>query len=236
VRIVAVANQKGGVGKTTTAIHVAHALALSGRLTGLLDLDPQGNATLAVQSMQGSDDSLGDGDLTHLRGADARFWLLPSSGDARLARDSTPNQEALTRLCDSMAAAGFEWLIVDCPPRMDAWAWTGICLADEVLIPVQTEFLALQGLSQMMQTLREAAEETPGKAKLLAILATMVDFREPVTREILTDLRSNLGARLADTVILRDPASSRLRATARRCSSTTSCARARARTSSSHGR
>jgi chromosome partitioning protein len=89
---------------------------------------------------------------------------------------------------------------------MDAWAWTGICLADEVLIPVQTEFLALQGLSQMMQTLREAAEETPGKAKLLAILATMVDFREPVTREILTDLRSNLGARLADTVILRDPA------------------------------
>ena len=140
----------------------------------------------------------------HLRQVDECFWLLPSSGNARLARDSRPNLNALQALRAAMAAAEFAWLIIDCPPRMDAWAWTGIALADEVLVPVQAEFLALQGLSQMMHTLNDAQREFPGQANLLGVLPTMVDYRESVAREILSDLRSNLGSQVLRSVIFRD--------------------------------
>lgn len=204
MRSVAVANQKGGVGKTTTAIHLAHALALAGHRTGVLDLDPQGNATLALHGMEADATPFEAGVLQHLRPVAEGLWILPSSGDARLSRDSKPRREALAELADHMTAAAFEWLVIDCPPRMDHWAWTGISLADQVLVPVQAEFLAMQGLSQMLQTLEAARSEFPGKAALLGVLATMVDLREKVAEEILADLRANLEGDLLETCILRD--------------------------------
>lgn len=205
MRVIAVANQKGGVGKTTTAIHLAHALALAGVRTALLDLDPQGNATLALQGMQLDAAAFEAPVLEHLRPVAQSLWLLPSSGNARMARESRPNLQALQALAGVMDEAEFGFLVIDCPPRMDAWAWTGIGLADEVLVPVQAEFLALQGLSQMMQTLADAQREFPGRSALLGVLATMVDLREGVAREILSDLRNNLGTQVLRSVILRDP-------------------------------
>lgn len=207
MRVIAIANQKGGVGKTTTAIHLAHALGLAGQRTALLDLDPQGNATLALQGMELEAREPSEGSvLEHLRQVDECLWLLPSSGDAKLARDSRPNLNALAALRSSLEQADFAWLIIDCPPRMDAWAWTGIALAKEVLVPVQAEFLALQGLSQMMRTLGDAQREFAGQANLLGVLPTMVDYREGVAREILADLRRNLGIQVMRSVIFRDPA------------------------------
>ena len=203
MRSVALANQKGGVGKTTTAVHLAHGLSLSGSRVALFDLDPQGNASLAVQAMV-DETSHGTGAFAPMSRWGERLWLLPSPGAARnVDRDEELDTDRLVELADQLAA-DLDWLLVDCPPRMDAWGWAGLRLCAEVVVPVQAEFFAMQGLSHMMQTLAQAQREFPGRAGLLGVLVTMLDLREPVAREVLANLRENLGSDLLDTAILRD--------------------------------
>jgi chromosome partitioning protein len=200
VRSIVLANQKGGVGKTTTAIHLAHGLCLAGRRVALFDLDPQGNATVALQGMNPE----ASADLPGLEQLAAGFWLLPSAGSAStLARGARLDVARLHALVD-LVTPQLDWLVVDCPPRMDEWGWAGVQIAEQVLVPVQAEFFAMHGLSQMLATLEAAAIEFPGKAVLRGVLPTMVDAREPIATEVLEDLRKNLGTRLLDTVILRD--------------------------------
>ncbi|MCC6671358.1 MAG: ParA family protein [Planctomycetes bacterium] len=204
----AVANQKGGVGKTTTAIHLAHGLALSGRRVALIDLDPQGNATLAIQSM-GLDEAAGEsgaeGVFALLRRVSGELWLLPSSGSSRnLGPDTKLDTRGLVRLSAELEKGGFEWLVVDCPPRMDHWGWAGLQLCQEVLIPVQAEFLAMQGLSQMLRTLEQAQAQFPGHGELMGVLVTMVDQRHPIARDVVQDLRQNLGPKVFESLIFRD--------------------------------
>ena len=184
MRSVVLANQKGGVGKTTTAVHLAHGFALAGRRVVLLDLDPQGNATVALQGMESGLEVNGLEQLVQIAEG---FWLLPSSG-ARAApeRSLTIDAENLRSL-----VAEFEprtdWLVVDCPPRMDEWGWAGVQLCDHVVVPVQAEFFAMHGLSQMLTSIEAIATEFPGKACLRGVLLTMVDSDEPVALEILED-------------------------------------------------
>ncbi len=201
MRSIVLANQKGGVGKTTTAIHLAHGLALSGRRVALFDLDPQGNATVAVQAMADAAETTED--LSGLTPLQSNLWLLPSSGSVGQRRDATIDVGRLQDLVQSLEDR-IDWLVVDCPPRMDEWGWAGIQIAEEVLVPVQAEFFAMHGLSQMLASLEAAAEQFPGRGKLRGVLPTMVDYREPVAQEILADLRANLGDRLMRTVIVRD--------------------------------
>ncbi|MEM7199899.1 MAG: ParA family protein [Planctomycetota bacterium] len=203
MRSLAVANQKGGVGKTTTAIHLAHGLAMAGARVLLIDLDPQGNATLAVQSMQ-AEPSVTEGPLSWMRPLADGLWMLPSPGaEAHLARDATLETDKLAATIEELDQE-IDWLVVDCPPRMDQWGWAGLRICDEVLVPVQAEFFAMQGLSQMMRTLEAAQQEFPGRAQMLGVVVTMLDVREPVSVEVLGDLRETLGARLMDSVIFRD--------------------------------
>jgi len=201
VQSLVLANQKGGVGKTTTAIHLAHGLALAGCRVALFDLDPQGNATVAIQGMEheGSPEGMPDL-LTQLGPA---FWLLASSGADTSQRQSTVDMDGLNSLVDDIQDR-IDWLIVDCPPRMEGWGWAGLQLCEQVVIPVQAEFFAMHGLSQMLASLDVAAAEFPGRARLRGILPTMVDPREPVALEVLEDLRRNLGPLVLDTVVLRD--------------------------------
>ena len=199
MRSIVLANQKGGVGKTTTAIHLAHGLCLAGQRVALFDLDPQGNATVALQGMATAD---GSAELEGLPALAPTFWLLPSAG-ASLARGAKPDVERLNELVERLTPQ-LDWLVVDCPPRMDEWGWAGVQIAQHVLVPVQAEFFAMHGLSQMLATLDAASAEFPGKAMLRGVLPTMVDLREPIATEVLDDLRKNLGQRLLDTVILRD--------------------------------
>ena len=202
MRSIVLANQKGGVGKTTTAIHLAHGLALAGKRVALFDLDPQGNATVAMQAITSEADF--DADLEGLTKLDDLLWLLPSPGDgSTLARNATIDISRLKDLVDRLSDR-LDWLVVDCPPRMDEWGWAGVQIAEHVLVPVQAEFFAMHGLSQMLASLEAASAEFPGKAILRGVLPTMVDLREPVTLEILEDLRKNLGDRLLKSVILRD--------------------------------
>ena len=195
------ANQKGGVGKTTTAIHLAHGLALAGSKVALIDLDPQGNATIAVQGM-GFEGGAGKLPATFTCVAPS-FWLLGSAETETLPVTSGTYGKGLANLVEEIRRE-IDWLIVDCPPRLDELSWSGLEICDEVVIPVQAEFFAMHGLSQMLASLEVAAREYPGKAKVRGILPTMVDLAEPVAAEVLADLRGNLGDLVMNTVILRD--------------------------------
>ncbi len=202
VRSIVLANQKGGVGKTTTAIHLAHGLCLAGHRVVLFDLDPQGNATVAVQGMSATQDP--DVEMEGLIHIAPGLWLLPSAGDSStLARNASIDVVRLKELVSRLDGRA-DWLVVDCPPRMDEWGWAGVQIAEHVVVPVQAEFFAMHGLSQMLASLEAASAEFPGRAKLRGVLPTMVDAREAVALEILNDLRANLSDRLLKTVIVRD--------------------------------
>ena len=203
VRSIVLANQKGGVGKTTTAIHLAHGAALAGKKVLLMDLDPQGNATVAVQGMPSDDaTALPQEWITPVC---ERLWLVPSasSGDMQATKQSL-DTDRLQQVVASLAGE-LDLLIVDSPPRMDAWGWAGVQLCDEVIVPVQAEFFSMHGLSQMMASLEEASRRFPGKGRLRGVLPTMVDRKEQIAGEVLEDLRQNLGELLLDSVIFRDP-------------------------------
>ena len=209
MRSIALANQKGGVGKTTTAIHLAHGLALAGQKVVLFDLDPQGNATVALQGMDPGEQApkslRRDSPFAPLTRLMRGLWILPSPGAERSIQDDlTPDVDQFVTLADRLDAEGVDWLIVDCPPRMDAWGWTGVRLCKEVLLPMQPEFFSMHGLSQMMETLREARRRWRGRAALLGVLVTMLDTREPIGMEVVDDLRNNLGERLLQTLVMRD--------------------------------
>lgn len=198
LRSLALANQKGGVGKTTSAVHLAHGLALAGQDVVLLDLDPQANATIAVQAM-----------VTRTDPQDQLFqvcdglWLVPSPGIRGVADSSTPNIQHLQGFRRELEQEGVDWLIVDCPPRLDEWGNAGIGLCHEVLVPVQCEFFAMHGLSRMIATLSTGSEPR-GNPTIRGVLITMADLREPIAHEVLRDLRSTLGDTVLDTVIHRD--------------------------------
>ena len=198
MRSIAFANQKGGVGKTTSAIHVAHGLSLAGATVVLLDLDPQGNATVALQGMEAGDAIAPDAALIAVAPG---FSLLPAPSAA--SRSATDAFDHLVEFAARIAPQ-VDWLVVDNPPRMDDWGRAGVQLCEEVVVPVQAEFLAMHGLSQMLRTLEDVAAEFAGKGTLRGVLPTMVDLREPVALEVLEDLRRNLGDRMLESVIFRD--------------------------------
>ncbi|MCR9244433.1 MAG: ParA family protein [bacterium] len=203
VRSLVLANQKGGVGKTTTAIHLAHGFALSGKKVALFDMDPQGNATVAVQQMSGGHEAK-KGALTMLEPVAKNLWLLRSPGAESLVEPGADIEvDRLLELVQELAKV-VDWLVIDCPPRIDAWGWAGLQLGDEVLVPVQAEFFAIHGLSQMLAAMEVAAKQLDGKARIRGVLPTMVDASEPVTLEVVEDLRKNLGDLVLDSLVLRD--------------------------------
>lgn len=204
MRSIVLANQKGGVGKTTTAIHLAHGLALTGLRVALWDLDPQGNATVAVQQMTTS--GLEAPLVEALMPIAPGLWLLPStSGGSSPDRVGQVDEQGL-RAIHAKLEGIVDWLIMDCPPRMDAWGWAGVQLSDQVVVPVQAEFFSMHGLSQMLGSLDTASRMFPGKARLRGVLPTMVDSSEPIALEVIEDLRRNLGDRLLQSIIFRDSA------------------------------
>lgn len=195
------------MGKTTSAVHLAHGLGLAGKKVVLMDLDPQGNASLAVQSMSiegqsGAQQTGAFADLIPLRD---QLWVLPSPGaEGNLGPDSKPDVQALQELRDGLEAEGVDWLLVDCPPRMDAWGLAGVAICQELILPVQAEFFAMHGLSQMMETLEEIRSHQSPDGGLLGVLVTMLQTDEAVALEVVENLRQNLGDRLFRARIYRD--------------------------------
>ena len=216
-RIHAVVNQKGGVAKTTTAINLATALAATGRRLLVVDLDPQGNASTGL-GIASDRRRLGAWDLL-LAGARlsdaamgtdiAGFDLVPSTGrlfGAELELADTPSRE--TRLRDALAGARrhYDYVLIDCPPSLGLLTVNALTAAERVLVPLQTEFLALEGLVLLKQTIEAVRAALNPRLAYAGILLTMSDRRNRLSVEVEADVRGHpeFGRLVYDTIIPRN--------------------------------
>ena len=212
---IAVANQKGGVGKTTSAINLATAMAATGKRVLLIDLDPQGNASTGVgvgQSQRHRSSYhvlIGEAQLDDAVVATRvpRLDLVPATVDLSGAEIELVEFDARThRLDQAIKRAGNRWdiILIDCPPSLGLLTINAMVAADSLLVPLQCEFFALEGLSQLLTTVERIRERfNPGLA-ILGVALTMYDRRNRLTEQVATDVRAVLGRVVFDTVIPRN--------------------------------
>ncbi len=217
-RIVAIANQKGGVGKTTTAINLAAALAEQGRTVLIADLDPQGNAStgLGVQPSERKwtiyDVLMGHRSLhdAMIPTAVEGLWLIPSSSDLasidlELSRQPDRSGRLRKAFSESLSAARkFDFVILDCPPSLNLLTVNAMVAADSVLLPLQSEFFALEGLSQLMMTIRQIRTKANPELRIEGVLLTMHDARNNLAQQVEADARANLGDLVFRTIVPRN--------------------------------
>ena len=217
-RIVAVANQKGGVGKTTTAINLAAALAEAGMNVLLVDLDPQGNAStgLGLEPSQREkttyDLLIEDAPLvdvirpTQVEGV----WLCPSTTDLSSADiELFSNEKRSFLLHDALRQPAidgfaFDFVLIDCPPSLSLLTVNAMVAAHSVLVPLQAEFYALEGLSQLMLTIRQVRQTANKALRIEGALLTMYDARNNLSQQVEADARANLGDLVFQTVVPRN--------------------------------
>lgn len=217
-RIIAIANQKGGVGKTTTAINLAAGLAELGRHILLVDLDPQGNASTglgidAVMRKQTTYNLL----LDEAALADViqptkieRLSICPANSDLASAdMDLVANEKRSFLLHDAlrqpaMDAFAFDFILIDCPPSLSLLTVNALVACHSVLVPLQSEFFALEGLSQLMLSIREVRQTANAGLRIEGVLLTMYDGRNNLSQQVESDARQNLGDLVFETVIPRN--------------------------------
>lgn len=217
-RIISVANQKGGVGKTTTAINLAVAIASKGKNVAIIDLDPQGNASTGLGIDQKRRDYTTYDLLLNGKSADEvfketdvpRLWISPSNTDlssADLELVSTARRVFL--LNDAIRNLGIDgrvldYVFIDCPPSLNLLTLNGMVASDSVLVPLQAEFFALEGLSQLMLSIREVRETANSRLRLEGIVLTMYDKRNKLCHQVEMDARENLRDLVFKTMIPRN--------------------------------
>jgi chromosome partitioning protein len=217
-RIIAVANQKGGVGKTTTAINLGAALAEQGRTVLLVDIDPQGNASTGLganakeRGRTTYDLLLEEASIQDVvrRTTTDRLFLAPSTTDLSSADiELVANEKRSHLLHDALRQPaidtfGFDYILIDCPPSLNLLTVNAMVAAHSVLVPLQSEFFALEGLSQLMITIREVRQTANPDLRIEGVVLTMYDQRNNLAQQVEADARENLGDLVFTSVIPRN--------------------------------
>ncbi|MGD9722241.1 MAG: ParA family protein [Pirellulales bacterium] len=210
-RILCVANQKGGVGKTTTAINLACGLAIAGQRTLLVDLDPQCNATTGLgQRPTDSHPLVSRQPLREsLRTAMANLDVLPGCRtfrDVEVLAAGEAQEKATLRQHLASGLSNYDFVLIDCPPSLGQLTQTALASSTEVLMPIQCEYFAMEGLAQMIEVIRRVMEGEPNRLQFGGILLTMYDETLELTREVDDEVREFFGEIVYQTVIPRDVA------------------------------
>jgi chromosome partitioning protein len=217
-KIISVTNQKGGVGKTTTTINLGAALAELGKRVLIIDLDPQGNASTGLgievedRDLTTYELLIEDVSLNELiyKTDQSGLFIVPATVDLSSADiELVSNEKRSFLLHDAlrqpaMAEFQFDYILIDCPPSLNLMTVNAMVASDSVLIPLQSEFFALEGLSQLMLTIREVRNSANTSLRIEGIVLTMYDARNNLSQQVEQDARDNLGELVFQTIIPRN--------------------------------
>ncbi len=214
-RVFAIANRKGGVGKTTTTVNVATAMAAAGKKVLVVDMDPQGNASTSMGvNKKGRMVSSYEVLIGENRLSEAIVWteipnfsLVPASPDlagAEIELVDMPNREFALKNALAKDAINYDYILIDCPPSLSLVTINALVAADAVIVPLQCEFLALEGITDLIRNINQIKKKFNPKLTLHGVVLTMYDKRNNLTQMVEDDVRQFFGKKVYDTVIPRN--------------------------------